>query len=154
LSGAGQKRIGVGELKPGSSQGFNPQPDPPKFMTGVGKLRPGTTQGFNPQPEPPGQRGGAANVMRTKTGIVSAGTTKGFNPQPEPPAAGLRGASAAKMRPSMSTRMMSPGTTTGFNPQPEPPAIGRAVKVSPKITQAKPAAPVRGRVMAPTVKTR
>ena len=44
--------LGARLLTPGTTHGFNPQPEPPGI--GVKLLTPGTTHGFNPQPEPPG----------------------------------------------------------------------------------------------------
>ena len=61
---------------PGSTEGFNPQPDPPKATTAL--TTPGATRAFNPQPEPP----------KGATALTTPGATRAFNPQPEPPARG------------------------------------------------------------------
>ena len=91
-------------LSKAETQGFNPQPDPPK--EGVSTRVPmskASTQGFNPQPDPPRDKA-------TTRVPISKASTQGFNPQPDPP------------RDRATTQVpISKASTQGFNPQPDPP---------------------------------
>jgi hypothetical protein len=84
--------IAVALPKPGSTRGFDPQPDPPRvfvanqFSTGFDEvalnpqpLPPRYVSGFDPQPEPPG------TIRGVSPQPIPPGTIQGFNPQPDPP---------------------------------------------------------------------
>ncbi len=64
-------------VKPGTINGLNPQPLPPRYISPSKFSRPGTLNGLNPQPLPPRWMGSSLRIK--------PGTINGLNPQPLPP---------------------------------------------------------------------